>query len=189
MHQMQQPTPPPDDLTPEQYEALKPLLQLADLGKNTSLAESLKPAEIKRAELKARFLTALREHGTITHAAAAAGVNRATAWRWEQDDADFAAEVRRWMHTDQVSELHESLYKIATSNDPRMATASVKAGEFLLKALDRNIYGDMTKIESTQTVNHLVQVVHTVRDDHRAKQLGRLNQLKTIDALPLEEKE
>lgn len=182
MHQMQQATPPPEELTPEEYEALKPLLQLADVGRSEKLAESLKPAQIRRQELKARFLTALREHGTISHAAAAAGVNRVTAWRWEQDDPDFAAEVRQWMHTDQVSELHESLYKIATANDPKMATASVKAGEFLLKALDRPTYGDHLKQETTLNINESVQVIHTVRAALSVRQVEKLQQLRTIDA-------
>lgn len=177
-----------EDLTPEQYEAIKPLLALADVGNLANpLTEHLKPASLRLMELKRRFLNALREQGTITHAAAAAGVARNTVWRWRRDDEEFRVEVDTWLHQDQVDELHDSMYRIATSTDPKIASAAVKAGEFLLKSLDRETYSDHLKIETTQSINVAVSVVHDIRAKHRTEfeQLReRMRALRTIDVLP-----
>lgn len=43
------------------------------------------------AKKRARFLDALREHGTVYAACQASGVPRTTVYRWREDDADFAA--------------------------------------------------------------------------------------------------
>lgn len=142
------------------------------------------PGEIKRRHLKAAALDALREHGTIGHAAAAAGVSPSTIYRWRETDADFNDAVTEWMHVDQVDQLHASMYRIATNDDPKTASAAVKAGEFLLKSLDRERYGDTIKNETTITVNAQVQHVHTIRDQLREKQQERLQALRTIDAEP-----
>ena len=83
------------------------------------------------------------------------------------------------MHVDQVDQLHASLYSRAMDMDPKAASAGVKAAEILLKALDRDTYGDHQRIESTTTVNHQVQVIHDVRDQYRAMQQARLRRLQT----------
>lgn len=194
MHGMHDPTPAPvtqatphgEHLTPEQHEALQPLMRLAALGTPT-LTQQLKrltPGEISRQQLKRRAIDALKEHGTLKAAAAAADVAPSTIYRWRDNDPQFAAEVDEFLHVTMVEELEASMYRIATSTDPKMANAAVRAGELLLKAENRDKYGDHQKIESTQTVNHLVQVVHTVRDGIKARQHEALQRLKTIDAEP-----
>ena len=175
-----------EKLTAEQHEGLAPLMRLAALG-NPKLAaefEAMKPGDLKRRDLKRRAIEGLREHGTIGHAAAAAGVSPSTIYRWRDADPEFNAEVLEFMHVDQVDQLHQSMYAIATSTDPKMASAAVKAGEFLLKSLDRDTYGDHIKQETTTTINHMVQVVHEVRDTHRERQAERLRRLRTLDAEP-----
>ena len=143
----------------------------------------------KRDELKARALEGLREHGTIGHAAAAAGVSPRTLYRWRDADPEFDAQVREWMHVDQVDQLHASLYSRAMDMDPKTASAGVKAAEILLKALDPATYGDKLKVESEQTINHQIQVVHEVRDQHRQMQQERLRRLaeRTIEAEPVQQ--
>ena len=44
----------------------------------------------KRDRQKKRFLAALTEQGTVYHAAQAAGISRQTAYRWREDDIEFA---------------------------------------------------------------------------------------------------
>ena len=44
----------------------------------------------KRDTRKKRFIHALTAQGTVYHAAQAAGVSRQTAYRWRQDDPEFA---------------------------------------------------------------------------------------------------
>ena len=44
----------------------------------------------KRDTRKKRFIDALTAHGTVFHAAQAAGVSRQTAYRWRQEDTEFA---------------------------------------------------------------------------------------------------
>lgn len=189
---MSPPTPPPDnDLTPQEHAALSPLLRLAQIGTGQDLVAQHAPAEVRRAELKRRFLEGLRESGTISKASAHAGISRRTASRWQQDDAEFAAEITRWLHEDQADELHETMFEITKRGltDAKYASAAVKAGEFLLKSLDRDTYGDQLRTESTVTINQQVQVIHEVRDRMRAQQaetLARL-QARTIDAPALEE--
>ena len=44
----------------------------------------------KRDSRKKRFIDALTAQGTVYHAAQAAGVSRQTAYRWREDDPEFA---------------------------------------------------------------------------------------------------
>ena len=44
----------------------------------------------KRDGQKKRFIAALTVHGTVYHAAQAAGISRQTAYRWHREDPDFA---------------------------------------------------------------------------------------------------
>ena len=48
------------------------------------------PMRDKRDRQKKRFIEALTAQGTIYHAAQAEGVSRWTAYRWRQDDPEFA---------------------------------------------------------------------------------------------------
>jgi hypothetical protein len=142
----------------------------------------LTPADLRRLDLKRRVLDSLPEHGTITKAAAAAGITPRTIQRWQNTDPDFQAAVGQWMHVDQADELAATLYEIAKLGltDAKYANAAVKAGEILLKSLAREEFGDQLKTESTQHIN--VQITHTLeaRDQLRAEQLARLQALRTI---------
>ena len=175
-----------ETLTPEQHEALQPILKLAALG-NPALATQIErttPGQVKRQALKRLAVDALREHGTLTHAAAAAGVAPSTIYRWRDSDPKFARQVAEFLHVSYIEELERSMFSIATSNDPKMANAAVRAGEFLLKAEHRQKYGDHQQIEQTININHTVQVALEARDRLQAQQQARLQALRTIDALP-----
>ncbi len=154
------------------------LTRLAGLGVKPT------PGVVKREGLKARVLAALQQHGTLSAAAAAAGVSRATIYNWRDNDPAFAAEVHQWMHEGLEEELVESLYHIATSKDPKMANAAVRANELLLKSVNPDKYSDRVKVDQTLTVNNQVQVIHEVRDTLRTAQATRLQQLRAnvIDA-------
>lgn len=191
MSHMSHPPPVPDNnLTDEEHEKLKPLLKLASLGRQ-DLSQLHTPPEQRRAQLKTEFLGHLRIAGTISKAAAKTGLSRRTVQRWQNDDTDFAAEVKKWLHEDQADELHDTLFEIAIAGkrDPKMANAAVRAAEFLLKSLDRETYGDQLKTEVNQTVNHIVQMSQEVRDTFRQRQLEKVRQIRTIDMPSVDGKE
>ena len=138
------------------------LVRLAEFGKAPT------PGQVKREEIKARFLAALKQHGTLSAACQVAGTARATIYRWRDEDPVFAAQVHQWMHVDMEAELVESLFRIATSTDPKMANAAVRAGEVLLKADRPEKYGDRLQIEQQVTVNVAVQTVDAFMQRQRA---------------------
>lgn len=141
------------------------------------------PPDIRREELKARVLDALKQHGTITKASAAAGVTPRTVQRWQNADPAFQQEVQRWMHIDQADDLALTLYEIAhlAKVDSKYANAGVRAAEILLKSLARDEFGDHQTIDQTVNVNQTVQVIHEVRDQMRERQQEKLKQLRTVD--------
>lgn len=140
------------------------------------------PAEKRRHDRMAAFLRALQEEGMIRPACATCGVDTATVWRWREQYPAFEAAVTQFMTRTRVQTLEENMYRIANSTDPKMAMAAVRANEFLLRAWDRDTYDQAQRIEQTTTVNHMVQVIHEVRDSHRERQAERLKRLRTIDA-------
>ncbi|GGK25776.1 hypothetical protein GCM10008955_19380 [Deinococcus malanensis] len=142
------------------------------------------PAQKTRHERMCAFLRALQDEGMLLAACTASGVNITTVWRWREQYPVFEEAVTRFMNQTRVAKLEENMYRIANSTDPKMAMASVRANEFLMKAWDRPQYGDFQKVETTQTVNHMVQVVNADRDRHRNLQQQKLRQLRerTIDA-------
>lgn len=144
-------------------------------------AGALTPAALIRRDRKARFLELLQEEGHITQAATRLGVSPSTVYRWRVQDEAFNAEVAEWITEEMETVVATNMFRIATSTDPKMANATVKAGEFMLKSLNREVYGDQLKQESTVTINHQVQVVHEVRDRLRAAQTEKLQRLITID--------
>ncbi|UQN10841.1 hypothetical protein [Deinococcus sp. QL22] len=145
------------------------------------------PGQRTRNERMSAFLRALGREGSIARACETTSVDESTVWRWRDRHPTFGEAVNTFMTRTRQQRIEESMFRIATSTDPKQANAAVRAGELMLRALDRTQYGQHLEVKSTQTVNHMVQVVHTVRDDLRARQLARLSQLKTIDALPLSE--
>ena len=140
------------------------------------------PAERTRHERMAAFLRALQEEGMVVPACKASGVDRATVWRWREQYPAFEAAVTQFMTRTRVEVLEANMYRIACSEDPKMSMAAVRANEFLLKSWARDTYDQAQRIEQTTTVNHMVQVVHEVRDSHRERQTERLQRLRTINA-------
>lgn len=132
------------------------------------------PGELKRQDLKRRVIDGLKEHGTLTHAAATAGISPSTIYRWREQDTDFNSQVTEFLNTDLIDTLVSSMFSIATSADPKTANAAVKAGEVLLKAYDRQRFGDQLKTETTQNINVQISTTTEVRDQLRAAQRAKL---------------
>ena len=138
------------------------------------------PAERTRNERMAAFLRELHVQGILQDAATAAGVDQATVWRWREQYPAFREAVTKFLTRTRQAMIEDNMFRIATSTDPKMANAAVKAGEFYLRALDRDQYTERQVIEQSVTVNQQVQVILTTRDRLRAEQAQRL---KTIDAV------
>src|ERR1051325_6039950 len=95
----------------------------------------------KRDRQKKRFIAALTVHGTVYHAAQAAGISRQTAYRWQREDPNFA---EQWYeaHENAVEAVESVLYQKALSGD-------TIAMIFYLKA-HRPIYRDRMNIDINQ---------------------------------------
>ena len=72
--------------------------------------------ERRKTAKKKHFVNALREHGIIGIAAKAAGIHRGTAWRWTNEDPEFAERVGN-AREDAVDVIEESLYTKAKNGD------------------------------------------------------------------------
>ena len=145
------------------------------------------PAEQRRQEKKDRAITALRQYGTLERAAEAAGVSRTTVYRWRDLDPDFEAQVKQWMEEDMEDELHATLFTIAKLGltDAKYANAAVKAAELLIKAENREKYGDTLKTETTLNISGQIDVAHQVQQQFRIEHAALKMQakaLRTIDA-------
>ncbi|GAA4022850.1 hypothetical protein GCM10022631_41740 [Deinococcus rubellus] len=140
-------------------------------------ARTWTPAQRQRSRRKAAFLRALHEHGSISAACLASGVHDTTVWRWRKEYPAFDTAVLNFTEGVREQRVIESLYKIATSEDPKMANAAAKAGAFLLQAWNRPKYSPHLKIEQTVSVHQQVQVALDVRDQIRAVQAERLSRI------------
>ncbi|UWX65042.1 hypothetical protein [Deinococcus rubellus] len=100
-----------------------------------------------------------------------------TVWRWRKEYPAFDTAVLNFTEGVREQRVIESLYKIATSEDPKMANAAAKAGAFLLQAWNRPKYSPHLKIEQTVSVHQQVQVALDVRDQIRAVQAERLSRI------------
>lgn len=137
-------------------------------------ARTWTPAQRQRSRRKAAFLRALQEHGSLGAACLASGVSDVTVWRWRKQYPAFDRAVMDFVEGVREQRLVESLYRMATSDDPKMANAAAKAGEFLLKVWNRDKYMERQKIEQTVTINHQVQVIQAVREQHRTAQQAKM---------------
>lgn len=147
-------------------------------------------AQQNRAAKKSAFLQGLREDGTLGATCRQTGLSESTIYRWRRDDPEFNQACEDWLHVELEDELHQSMYRIATSTDPKMANAAVRAGEFLLKAVNPEQYADRIKVDSTQNINVAVSITHEIRDKYRAEYAAhkaQLQALRTIDATPVTE--
>jgi len=95
----------------------------------------------RRDSQKKRFIETLAAQGTVSHAAQAAGVSRNTAYRWRQDDHEFAS---LWdeAHENAVDAVESVLYQSALRGN-------TLAIIFYLKA-HRPIYRDRLNIDIKQ---------------------------------------
>jgi 20S proteasome alpha/beta subunit len=95
---------------------------------------------------KKKFVAALTSHGTVLHAARAAGISRQTAYRWRDDDREFAS---LWDEAieNAVDVVESSLYRKAVSGD-------TVAMIFYLKA-HRPIYRDRMNIDLKQVYSEV----------------------------------
>jgi hypothetical protein len=100
----------------------------------------------KRDTKKKRFIETLATQGTVSHAAQAAGVSRNTAYRWRQDDRDFASQWDE-AHENAVDAVESVLYQKALSGD-------TIAMIFYLKA-HRPIYRDKLNIDIKQVQSEI----------------------------------
>ena len=147
-------------------------------------ARTWTPAQRQRSQRKAAFLRALQEHGSLGAACLASGINDVTVWRWRKQYPAFDQAVIDFMEGTREQRVVESMYRIAMSEDPKIANAATRAGEFLLKVWNRDKFGDTHKIEQTVTVNHQVQVIQDARDRMRKEQaeaMQTLRDLRTLD--------
>ena len=90
--------------------------------------------------------------------------------------------MTRFLTRTQQAMIEDNMFRIATSTDPKMANAAVKAGEFYLRALDRDQYTERQVIEQTVTLNEQVQVINKVRDQIWAERDAKINEIRAKQA-------
>ena len=95
----------------------------------------------RRDRQKKKFIETLEAQGTVLHAAKAAGVSRWTAYRWRQEDLNFAEQWDGALEN-AVDVVENSLYQKAVSGDTICMI-------FYLKA-HRPIYRDRLNIDIEQ---------------------------------------
>ena len=80
----------------------------------------------KRDRQKKRFIETLEAQGTVLHAAKAAGVSRWTAYRWRQEDPEFAS---RWDEAleNAIDVVESVVYKQAAGGNTLAAIFDLKA--------------------------------------------------------------
>jgi hypothetical protein len=114
----------------------------------------------KRDTRKKRFIAALEARGTVLHACRAAGISRQTAYRWRDDDPEFA---------DQWEEARENAVDVVESTIYQQAIGgNTLARIFYLKA-HRPIYRDRLNIDIEQLNSEIKE---------RMAQLGVTPQLR-----------
>jgi 20S proteasome alpha/beta subunit len=100
----------------------------------------------KRDRQKKKFIAALTVHGTVYHAAQAAGISRQTAYRWQRDDPEFA-DAWDEAHDNAVDAVESTIYQQAIGGNTLAAI-------FYLKA-HRPIYRDRLNIDIEQVKSEI----------------------------------
>ena len=113
----------------------------------------------KRDTRKKRFLDVLTAQGTVYHASQAAGISRQTAYRWRQEDLEFA---ELWDEAIQhaVNAVENAVYQKALSGDTIAAI-------FYLKA-HRPIYRDRLNIDIKQVQSEIEERIAQVRENRES---------------------
>lgn len=104
---------------------------------------------------KKRFIAALTTHGTVRHAAQAAGVSRNTVYRWRQEDFEFA-EAWYEAHENAVDVVENVIYQQAVGGN-------TLAAFFYLKA-HRPKYRDRLSIDIEQVQSDIDEMMERVRE-------------------------
>ena len=109
----------------------------------------------KRDSQKKRFIDALTVQGTVYHAAQAAGVSRQTAYRWREDDLEFAS---LWDQALQnaVDVVENTIYNQAVGGN-------TLAAMFYLKA-HRPQYRDRLNIDINQVQSEIEERIARFRE-------------------------
>lgn len=111
-------------------------------------------------EAKAAFCDALREVGTVQHAAARLGINRRTAYAWREADAEFAANWDAAVE-DSSDVLEESLYQRALDDKGMPAVVAAIAS---LKARRPQRWSEKHIIVPGEGVGELAAAMSRVAD-------------------------
>ena len=119
----------------------------------------------RRDRQKKTFIETLEAQGTVLHAAKAAGVSRWTAYRWRQEDLDFADQWDEALEN-AVDVVENSLYQKAVSGDTICMI-------FYLKA-HRPIYRDRLNIDIEQVRGEIEERIGQLTANPRLA-LKRLN--------------
>jgi hypothetical protein len=104
----------------------------------------------KRDTRKKRFIAALTTHGTVYHAAQAAGVSRQTAYRWQREDPEFA---------DQWHEASENAVDVVESTVYQQAVGGNTLAAFFYLKAHRPIYRDRLNIDIEQVKSEIEERV------------------------------
>jgi len=110
----------------------------------------------RRDTRKKKFIAALTSHGTVFHAAQAAGISRQTAYRWQREDPEFADQWDE-AHEQAVDEVESVLFQKALSGDTICMI-------FYLKA-HRPIYRDRLNIDIAQVKSEIEERMAQFRDN------------------------
>jgi hypothetical protein len=108
----------------------------------------------KRDSQKKRFIDALTAQGTVYHAAQAAGISRQTAYRWRQEDFEFAFFWYEAMEN-AVDAVESTIYQQAVGGNTLAAI-------FYLKA-HRPIYRDKLNIDLKQLNREIEEAIERLR--------------------------
>src|SRR6185369_1043141 len=109
----------------------------------------------KRDRQKNRFIAALTTHGTVYHAAQAAGISRQTAYRWHREDPEFADQWDEAIEN-AVDAVESVIYQKALSGD-------VIAAIFYLKA-QRPQFRDRVSIDVEQVKGEIQERMAQLRE-------------------------
>ena len=110
----------------------------------------------RRDRHKKRFIETLEAQGTVSHAAKAAGVSRWTAYRWRQDDPEFADQWDE-AHENAVDAVENVIYQRALGGD-------VIAAIFYLKA-QRPKFRDRLNINVEQVKSEIEERIAQLREN------------------------
>ena len=110
----------------------------------------------RRDRQKKTFIETLEAQGTVSHAAKAAGVSRQTAYRWQDEDQEFAFEWEQALEN-AVDGVENALYKRALAGE-------VIPAIFYLKA-HRPIYRDRLNINVEQVKSEIEERIEQLREN------------------------